>query len=140
MNSRKPKLIVLGIIVSAIIILVFGCAHWTRSKKNSGATVHAQVGRPGGRVRKLPAKATTSTRVQKSKPNSCPAGSASQNLSEKASVSPFSMGPVVRVVVTVSNEPTPNPGSSFFRQQTERETQPSSSDWKHFRPQTQTGQ
>jgi hypothetical protein len=146
MNSRRKPMLLLAGCLTALLILAFGCAHFT--KKHNGATVHAQDGRPSGSVHRRSAKAPTLAKHQDSavsNPNAaCPvvstASNESANRQENASGSPRPLGPgVVQVLVTVSSELTPDPGYRFFRQQAEREHQ-SGLGWKHFRPQTQAGQ
>jgi hypothetical protein len=137
MNSRRKPMLLLACCVTALLILVFGCAHFT-SKKHSGATVHAQSGRPIGSVHRHPAMTPTLAKhldSAASNPNAtCPVGSTASNESanrqENESSSPRPLGPgVVQVLVTISSEPTPGPGYRFFRQQAEREPHQSGSGW-----------
>lgn len=148
MKSRKPMLVVAGVLVSVLVLLVLGGTHWLASRKDSGITVHSQSG-PSGKLLRREAKATTLIKHQDSSISNpsatCPVVSAASNASgsgrENASASPRPSGPRgVQVVVIVSSDPTPDAGFRFFRQQAEHQPQQSGSDWHHFRLQTQNGQ
>jgi hypothetical protein len=113
MRSRKPMLIIAVLMFTALILLVFGCAHGMKRQSVSvtgGPRVTTSSGSRHSKIRK--SHAVKSTR------------------------SDLFSG--ITLIVITFDEPAPNPSDSFLQNHAGHQDRPPSPGWKSFRPETQT--